>query len=496
METPPATGTPAATLPTPSESQLTRFAGSNFSFHYPAHWRVISTERRFGEHGPAVLVAVGIGEFDIGCVTSSDAVTCESAPSWTVSDDGIVLAYYFGSWIGPIADPDPSPSLRLGDQWVESVDGRPAPFSQTASAMTWRFSGTPEYIGVHWGGALADDGPELARQVIDSWQWSEQDPQETQEPFGSGEWRELPDAPIQDGGSATAVWTGTEFIVWGTDGLADGAAYDPATDTWRKLPDGPRGPARYMAAVWTGDVAIAWHGGRPAARGEPDGGIYDPVTDSWSPISPGPLQSEYGRGVAWSGSELLVLSPDMRAAAYDPTTDTWRDLPSPPLAPGGVEAEWTGTEWLVLGFGTDSDTAAKVAAFDPESDTWSELAASPMTSSDEGGGAVWTGESWLWLGWESLAYDRAADQWRTADTAYCPIGTGSAVWTGSVVLGTSGAFDPVTGACTVLPPAPESIRVSAISSMVWTGRKLLLWGTYSGTGDTTTTDGAVFTPAD
>jgi hypothetical protein len=306
----------------------------------------------------------------------------------------------------------------------------------------------------------------------------------------------LPASPLEDGGDTTAVWTGSEFIVWGTAGLADGAAYDPATDTWRPLPDGPRGPARYMAAVWTGDVVVAWHGGRPAAPGDPDGGIYDPATDSWSPISPGPLQSEYGRGVAWSGSELLVLSPDMRAAAYDPATGDWRDLPSPPLAPGAVEAEWTGTEWLVLGFGTDPDAAAEVAAFDPESGTWSQLAASPMTTLDEGGGAVWTGESWLWLGWVSLAYDRVADRWRTVDRGNCPIGTGSAVWTGSVVLDTSGAFKPETGACTVLPPGPYDVLVSENRALAWTGGELLVWGGSSGTGDPTTTDGARFTPAD
>lgn len=312
----------------------------------------------------------------------------------------------------------------------------------------------------------------------------------------AGEWRMLPTSPLQDGRRTTAVWTGAEFIVWGTAGLADGAAYDPATDTWRQLPDGPPGPARYMAAAWTGDVVVAWHGGRLRAPSDADGGIYDPATDSWTPISPGPLSSDYGQGVAWTGSELLVLSPDMRATAYDRTTDTWRDLPSPPLAPGAVEADWTGTEWLVLGFGTDPDAAAEVAAFDPQSGTWSRLAASPMTEQDLGRQGMWTGESWLWLGWESLAYDRATDQWRTVDTGGCPISTSTSVWTGGLVLGSSGAFDPETGACAQLPPAPQSEGLGADPAMAWTGMELLLWGGSSGTGDTTTTDGAVFTPAD
>lgn len=312
----------------------------------------------------------------------------------------------------------------------------------------------------------------------------------------AGEWRIMPTSPLQNGRSPTAAWTGIEFIVWGTAGLADGAAYDPATDNWRRLPDGPRGPAEYMAAFWTGDVVIAWHGGRQQAPDEPDGGIYDPATDSWSPISPSPLDSDYGQGVAWTGTELLILSPDMRAAAYDPTTNTWQELPPPPLPPGAVEADWTGSEWLVLGFGTDPDAAAEVAAFDPESGAWTQLAASPMTEQDLGRGGIWTGESWLFLGWESLAYDRAADQWRTVDVGACPISTDTAAWTGNLVLTRSSTFDPKTGACTELPPGPHDVLVSGDSVIAWTGMQLLVWGGTSGTGDTTTTDGAVFTPAD
>lgn len=315
-------------------------------------------------------------------------------------------------------------------------------------------------------------------------------------PILAGEWRMLPASPIKDGNFAKGVWTGNEFVVWGTAGLTDGAAYDPATDNWRPLPDGPRGPGESMAAFWTGDVVIAWHGGQQAAPREPDGGIYDPATNSWTPISPGPLDSYYGQGVAWTGSELLVLSRDMRAAAYDPTTDTWRDLPSPPLPPGGVEADWTGTEWLVLGFGTDPDAAAELAAFDPESGTWSQLADSPMTEQNLGREAIWIRDTWLWLGWESLAYDRAADQWKTIDTGGCPISSGTSVWTGSVVIGSSGAFNPETGACSQLPPGPYDVLVSEDQAVAWTGTELLLWGGSSGTGDTTTTDGARFTPSD
>lgn len=314
-------------------------------------------------------------------------------------------------------------------------------------------------------------------------------------PVLAGEWRMLPPSPIEDGSFAKGVWTGHEFLVWGTAGLTDGAAYNPATDNWRRLPDGPRGPGESMVAFWTGDVVIAWHGGRPGAPNEPDGGIYDPATNSWTPVSPGPLDSHYGQGVAWTSSELLVLARDMRAAAYDPTIDTWRNLPSPSLPPGGVEADWTGTEWLVLGFGTEQGAAARVAAFDPESGTWNQLADSPMTEQNLGREATWIYDRWLWFGLEGFVYDRGADQWRTIDTR-CPVSSSTSVWTGGLVLGSRGAFDPQTGFCTVIPPAPYDVLVSEDQAIAWTGMELLLWGGSSGTGDTTTTDGARFIPSD
>ena len=60
----------------------------------------------------------------------------------------------------------------------------------------------------------------------------------------------------------TAVWTGSEMIVWGGyPYLNTGGKYDPATDSWTltsttNAPDG-----RYLhSAVWTGVVMVVWGG--------------------------------------------------------------------------------------------------------------------------------------------------------------------------------------------------------------------------------------------
>ena len=145
------------------------FAGDGFSFDYPDDWEVISRHQHAGLHGPTVLAAVGLGDFDLGCTTTASATTCDSSPHWTVSQDGVVLAYRFGAWLGPVA-PQPSPSLAPGDTWVQ-VGGRSAVLSRTNTSMAWHFPGAPEFIEARWGSESAEVAPGRVEMVIDTWQW-------------------------------------------------------------------------------------------------------------------------------------------------------------------------------------------------------------------------------------------------------------------------------------------------------------------------------------
>jgi hypothetical protein len=59
-----------------------------------------------------------------------------------------------------------------------------------------------------------------------------------------------------------SVWTGRELIVWGTAVCVnvrprDGAAYDPATDSWRSIAEGPI-ELTDATAVWTGSEMIVF----------------------------------------------------------------------------------------------------------------------------------------------------------------------------------------------------------------------------------------------
>lgn len=69
--------------------------------------------------------------------------------------------------------------------------------------------------------------------------------------------------------TATAVWTGSELIVWGgrTQGvprLGSGGRYNPSTDSWLPTSRGTNAPAPRsgLTAVWTGTEMIVWGAAR------------------------------------------------------------------------------------------------------------------------------------------------------------------------------------------------------------------------------------------
>ncbi len=91
----------------------------------------------------------------------------------------------------------------------------------------------------------------------------------------------------------TAVWTGSEMIVWGgfrdfpVTRLNSGGRYDPITDTWTATStiNAPSARERHTA-VWTGTEMIVW-GGDNFSGYLDTGGRYNPSTDSWTATTPG-----------------------------------------------------------------------------------------------------------------------------------------------------------------------------------------------------------------
>ena len=95
-------------------------------------------------------------------------------------------------------------------------------------------------------------------------------------------WRLLPRAPLGTRTAPAGVWTGRELVIWGGIGLpgagdnspldtiverrtllfpvADGAAYDPATNRWRTLEPVPLLGRGFPIAAWDGQGMILWGG--------------------------------------------------------------------------------------------------------------------------------------------------------------------------------------------------------------------------------------------
>jgi hypothetical protein len=110
----------------------------------------------------------------------------------------------------------------------------------------------------------------------------------------------------------TAVWTGSEMIVWGgydhTNYFNTGGRYDPSIDSWIATSTTGAPDARALhTAVWTGSEMIIWGG----TAGQPtffnSGGRYNPGTDSWTATSI--TNAPDGRNshtAVWTGSEMIV----------------------------------------------------------------------------------------------------------------------------------------------------------------------------------------------
>lgn len=222
-------------------------------------------------------------------------------------------------------------------------------------------------------------------------------------------WTPISPSPLRTEGDHVAVWTGDRMLVWGGSvgeaTSADGASYDPATDRWTKLAPAPIGSRRGHSAVWTGDRMIVW-GGFPGGKAGPelaDGASYDPASDSWAKLPPAPIAGRAMHAAVWTGGSMVIWGGTASTASglvadgasYDPATGSWRVLRTSPLAPRifqtAVGADGSMLVWGGTGNqGVQGDAKADAAAYDPVSDVWRPLPDSPLEPRSEHT-AVWTG---------------------------------------------------------------------------------------------------------
>src|SRR5207302_7717122 len=115
----------------------------------------------------------------------------------------------------------------------------------------------------------------------------------------------------------TAVWTGSEMIVWGGAAPSPsltGGRYNPSTDSWTATSTATAPPARvFHTAVWTGIEMVVWGGcaNDNCSQLSVFGGRYNPQTDSWTPttITNAP-SARYVHTAIWTGGEMIVWGGD------------------------------------------------------------------------------------------------------------------------------------------------------------------------------------------
>jgi N-acetylneuraminic acid mutarotase len=318
----------------------------------------------------------------------------------------------------------------------------------------------------------------------------------------------------------SAVWTGSEVIVWGGYGtqnffLNTGGRYNPTTDTWTSTDfiNAPA-PRDNHTAVWTGSEMIVW-GGQNTTGYLNSGGRYNPVTDHWASTST--TNAPEGRDAptaVWTGSEMTVWGG---AAAnylntggrYNPNTDHWTATSTTNAPTGRLShtAVWTGTEMVVWGgyyWDGNYHYFQSGGRYNPSADTWVPTSTTNPPAARASHTAVWTGsEMIIWGGYDGSSYwntggkyNPGTDSWSATNTTSAPSGRQShtAVWSGSEMivwggtnvsgnLRTGGRYDPGTDSW-IATTTIEAPSARSYHTAVWTGNEMVIWG-----GDPSSTGG-------
>jgi N-acetylneuraminic acid mutarotase len=210
---------------------------------------------------------------------------------------------------------------------------------------------------------------------------------------------------------ATAIWTGTEMVVWGgTDGqgtpLNDGGRFDPVKNTWTPIASNGAPTARTKhTAVWTGTEMIVW-GGSSNAGPLPTGGRFSPITNSWSLINtnPNPVTTRTRHCAVWDKNKALmnivggfgsnvtdgindVYFPAGSARAliqYAPVGENWYNLGEPfePSKRADHTCVFDGLRLIVFGGFDGSSYLNTGATWDPTGG-WTTIAGSPPDARSE-----------------------------------------------------------------------------------------------------------------
>ena len=249
----------------------------------------------------------------------------------------------------------------------------------------------------------------------------------------------------------TAVWTGSEMIVWGgTDNTAlnTGGRYNPSTDSWTGVSTTNAPPARYIhTAVWNGDEMIVF-GGWNGTTDLNTGGRYNPVNDSWTATTT--TNAPAGRShytAIWTGIEMIVWGGHgdegflNTGGRYNPSTDTWTGVSTTNAPPARFThtAVWSGNDMIIWGGGNENGFLRSGGRYNPSTDTWTATTTTHAPTARASHTAVWTGSEMIVWGGNGIAgltiggrYNPLKDAWANTSATNAPIAREmhTAIWTG------------------------------------------------------------------
>jgi N-acetylneuraminic acid mutarotase len=332
-----------------------------------------------------------------------------------------------------------------------------------------------------------------------------------QQPGGSG------GAP-SEGANQTAVWTGSEMLVWGGqaggyNAAGSGGRLNPVAKTWTPISTNGAPAARYShTAVWSGSEMIIWGGVNSSSpSGLNDGGRYNPVTDTWTPI-PNSLSNtpaaRLHQTAVWTGNEMIIWGGYNggvfnNGGRYNPAANTWTPIESSltntPSPRFWHTAVWAGTEMIIWGGKDIFNFLNDGGRYDPAANAWTSISNSLTNNptARHSHTAVWTGtEMIVWGGWNGSGfngggrYNPAGDTWTVLTTANAPAPRfhHTAVWTGAEMIvwggdlntygscyNDGGRFNPAADIWTMVTttgaPAARTQHTA-----VWTGSEMIIFG--------------------
>ncbi|HEX5043311.1 MAG TPA: MopE-related protein [Candidatus Polarisedimenticolaceae bacterium] len=262
----------------------------------------------------------------------------------------------------------------------------------------------------------------------------------------------------------SAVWTGSEMIVWGGQtwsSVATGARYSPATDSWTATSTGAgvSEPRANHTAVWTGTEMIVWGGQGCCETTGGSGGRYNPSSDTWAAVATTSAPSaRSGHTAVWTGTQMVIWGGSTGAATntggrYTPATNSWltTSTTGAPVARFNHTAVWTGTVMIVWGghTGVGATVLNTGSRYNPATNAWT--ATSTGTNLPEARNehsAVWTGTVMIVWG-----------------------GTGTSGW-----LNTGGRYNPTTNAWLATSTGTNAPPAKPFPRLVWTGTEMIVWG--------------------